>query len=159
MRFTRARDLVVAGLLGAVVVYLLLRVIYGELPPLPTFAGASLFVLAVVEALLGVGVRGRIRGTGGGDRPLQPLSVARAVALAKASSLLGAIMLGAWLGVLAYVLPDSAEVAAAAGDIPSAAVGAVSAAVLIGAALWLESCCRTPDDRDDQRERHPGTAR
>ncbi|GAA4290255.1 DUF3180 domain-containing protein [Actinokineospora soli] len=152
MRFTKASDLVPAGLVTAVALYLLIRGLYGELPPLPTFAGAPLLVLAVVEAVFGYALRGRIRRTSTG-KPLQPLTAARALALAKASSLLGAIMLGAWLAVLAYVVPESDRVEAARADIPSAAIGAVCAAVLIGAALWLESCCRTPDDPDDQRAR------
>ncbi|MGW5050554.1 DUF3180 domain-containing protein [Actinokineospora sp. NPDC004072] len=150
MRFTKASELVSAGLVTAVALYLFIRLLYGKLPPLPTFAGVTLLVLAVVEVVFGYVLRGRVRGTGQG-RPLQPITAARAVALAKSSSLLGAIMLGAWLAVLAYVVPESGRVAAARGDIPSAVIGAVSAAVLIAAALWLESCCRTPRDRDDQR--------
>lgn len=151
MRFTKASDLVPAGLVTAVALYLFMRLLYGELPPLPTFAGVTLLVLAVVEAVFGHVLRGRIRRTSSG-KPLQPITAARALALAKASSLLGAIMLGAWLAVLAYVVPESGRVDAARSDIPSAVIGAVSAAVLIGAALWLESCCRTPDDPDDQRD-------
>lgn len=155
MRFTRARDLATAGVFTAVVVYLAIRLLYGELPPLPTFAGVTLLVLAVVEAALGASLRGRIRrmveGKLDGGRPLQPLTAARAVALAKASSLLGAIMLGAWLGVLGYLLPRRGELAAAADDVPSAIIGAVCAAALIAAALWLEYCCRAPHDQDDQR--------
>jgi len=155
VRFTRARDLVTTGVFTAVVVYLGVRLLYGELPPLPTFAGVTLAVLAVVEAALGSSLRGRIRrmaeGRLDGGKPLQPLTAARAVALAKASSLLGAIMLGAWLAVLGYGLPLQAELSAAADDLPSAIVGAVCAAALIAAALWLEYCCRTPHDQDDQR--------
>jgi Protein of unknown function (DUF3180) len=150
MRFTRARDLAGVGLFTAVAVYLAMRLIYGKLPPLPTLAGVTLLVLAIVEAALGVSLRTRIRDPGAG-RPVQPLTAARAVALAKASSLLGAIMLGAWLGVLGYVLPRRTELAAAADDLPSTIVGVVCAATLIGAALWLEYCCRIPRDQDDQR--------
>jgi hypothetical protein len=150
MRFTRARDLAGVGVVAAVVVYLAVRLLYAQLPPLPTFAGVTLLVLAIVEAALGVSLRSRIRNPGDG-RPVQPLAAARALALAKASSLLGAIMLGAWLGVLGYVLPRRDELAAAAEDLPSTIVGAVCAAVLIGAALWLEYCCRTPHDQDDSR--------
>ncbi len=150
MKFTKARDLVPSGVFTAVLVYLGVRLLYGELPPLPTLAGITLLVLAVVEAVFGYSLRSRIRGTTPG-KPVQALTAARAVALAKASSLLGAIMLGAWLGVLAYVLPESAKVDAAGRDVPSAIVGAVCAAVLIGAALWLESCCRTPDEPGEQR--------
>lgn len=158
MHFTRARDLVVVGLVAAGLVYLLVRLLYGQLPPLPTFAGVTLFVLAIIEAVFGTLLRSRIRHPGEG-RPLQPLTAARAVALAKASSLLGAIMLGTWLGVLAYVLPRRAEVTAAADDLPSAIIGVVCSAVLIAAALWLEWCCRTPRDQDNQPpERRSGAA-
>jgi hypothetical protein len=149
MHFTRARDLVVTGLLAAGIVFLLAQMAYGDLPPLPTFAGVTLLVLAVVEAALGASLRSRIRKPEGG-RPIQPLTAARAVALAKASSLLGAIMLGAWLGMLAYLLPRRAEITAAADDMPSTLIGAVCSAVLIGAALYLEWCCRTPRDQDNQ---------
>lgn len=149
MHFTRARDLVVTGLVAAGVVFLLMRVAYGDLPPLPTFAGVTLLVLGVVEVALGASLRSRIRKPEGG-RPVQPLTAARAVALAKASSLLGAIMLGAWLGILVYLLPRRAEVAAAADDLPSAVVGLGCAAALIAAALYLEWCCRTPRDQDNQ---------
>jgi sulfite exporter TauE/SafE len=149
MHFTRARDLVVTGLVAAGVVFLLMRVAYGDLPPLPTFAGVTLLVLGVVEVALGASLRSRIRKPEGG-RPVQPLTAARAVALAKASSLLGAIMLGAWLGILGYLLPRRAEIAAAADDLPSAVVGLGCAAALIAAALYLEWCCRTPRDQDNQ---------
>jgi uncharacterized protein DUF3180 len=149
MHFTRARDLVVAGLLAAGIVFLIAQTAYGDLPPLPTFAGVTLLVLAVIEAALGASLRSRIRKPEGG-RPIQPLTAARAVALAKASSLLGAIMFGAWLGMLAYLFPRRAEIAAAADDLPSTVIGTVCSAVLIGAALYLEWCCRTPRDQDNQ---------
>ena len=44
------------------------------------------------------------------------LAAARAVALAKASSMAGAIMGGAWIGLLAYLLPMLGRVAAARSD-------------------------------------------
>ena len=149
MHFTRVRDLVLTGLVTAVLVYLLVRVLYGQMPPLPTFAGATLLVLAVIEGGLAISLRSRIRDPGKG-RPLQPLTAARALALAKASSVLGAIMLGAWLAVLAYVLPRREVLSAADDDWPSAVGGVISAAVLIAAALWLEWSCRTPRDQDNQ---------
>jgi hypothetical protein len=148
MRFTRARDLATAGVFTAVVVYLAVRLVYGELPPLPAFAGITLLGLAVVEVALGGSLRTRIRNPRRG-RPVQPLTAARAVALAKASSLFGAIMLGLWAGLLGYLLPRQAELTAAANDLPSTIIGALSAATLIAAALWLEYCCRTPSDQDD----------
>lgn len=149
MHFTRARDLAFAGLLAAGFVYLLVSNFYGELPPIPRFAGVTLLVLAVVEAVLGASLRSRIRDANRG-KPVQPLTAARAVALAKASSLLGAIMLGAWLAMLGYLLPRRAQLTAAVLDTPGAVVGVGCSVVLIGAALYLEWCCRTPDDQDNQ---------
>jgi hypothetical protein len=156
MRFTRARDLAAAGAVALVAVHLLVRVAYGSLPQLPTLAGVTLLVLAIVEAVLGTSIRDRIKrkfeGRPDDGRPLQPLAVARAVALAKASSLLGAIMLGAWLGILAYVLPRRDEFDAAAHDTTSTIVGVICSALLIAGALWLEYCCRAPDDQRPPRD-------
>jgi len=150
MKFTSARDLVLAGLIAGVFVHILVRAFYDSFPPLPTFSGITLLVLAVVETVLGFSLRARIRRPSG--RPVQALTAARAVALAKASSLLGAIMLGGWLGVLGYVFPRRGEFEAAGADSTSAIIGAVCAAGLIAGGLWLEHCCRTPDDeREDQQ--------
>lgn len=151
MHFTRPRELVVAGLLGLVVAYLGFTVAYSSLPHLPALAGITLLVLAVMETVLAFILRNRIQS----GRVLSAIGVARAVALAKASSLLGALMLGAWVGVLAYLLPRESRMTAAADDVPSALVGCVCAAVLIGSALWLEHCCRTPEPRDPDR---PGSS-
>ncbi|WP_121001520.1 DUF3180 domain-containing protein [Saccharothrix australiensis] len=145
MRFTKPRDLLAAGLVAGLLAHLLLRLAYDTLPPLPTFAGFTLLVIAVVDLVLGFSLRARIRRKPG-TPPVEPLTAARAVALAKASSLLGAIMAGAWAGVLIYVLPVRGEFEAADHDLVSAVVGIACAAALVGAALWLEHCCRTPDD-------------
>lgn len=142
MHFTRPRDLVVSGLLGLVAGYLLFQVAYGSLPRLPTFAGVTLLVLALVELVLAFGVRKRIRD----GRVLAAIAVARAVALAKASSMLGALMFGGWLGALGYLAPQAGRLTAAADDLPSAVIGVVCSAALVGVALWLEHCCRTPYD-------------
>src|SRR4051794_27116798 len=83
MHFTRPRELVVAGLIGLVLAYLAFKFFYGSLPRLPTFAGATLAALSVIEVALAFSIRSRIR-TG---RLLGAIAVARAVALAKASSL------------------------------------------------------------------------
>ena len=147
MKPTRPIDLVTAAVVGAVLTYLLVRLAYGGLPRLPLLAGITLLILGVAEVLLGNTLRARIERRPGTE-PVNPLLAARAVTVAKASSLAGAIMAGAWLGVLGYVLPLGSEIAAAAGDTAAAVVGLVSALSLVGGALWLERCCRTPDDKD-----------
>ena len=148
MHFTRPRDLVVAGLLGLVLSYLLFQTAYGSLPQLPTLAGVTLAVLAVAEVVLAFSIRSRIKG----GRVIAAIGIARSVALAKASSLAGAFMTGAWLAALAYLFPRRDELVAAVLDTRAAVVGAVSAAVLVAAGLWLEHCCRTPREPDRETD-------
>jgi hypothetical protein len=153
VRFTRPRDLAIAGVLAGILLYLIMRSAYGSMPPLPTLAGVTLVIVGIIDVVLGFSLRSRIRGRARNGRPVQALTAARAVALAKASSMLGAIMLGAWLGVLAYVLPLRTDILAAANDTTSSVIGALCSAVLIGAGLWLEQCCRTPDEPEEPDDR------
>jgi hypothetical protein len=145
---TRPRDLVLPALVAALVVHLLVRLGYGSLPAFPATAGVPLAVLGLAEAIGGSGLRARIRRRPG-TRPVAPLVAARAVLVARASALAGAIVAGAWAGLLGYVAPRSADIAAAADDTLAAAVGLVGALALVAGALWLQHCCRTPDDPDD----------
>lgn len=149
MKPTSIRDLLIAAGLAAAVVYLLVRLLYDDLPPLPTLAGVSLALLAIGEAAFGYSLRTQIRQA---PHTVQPLTAVRAVALAKASSLLGSLMSGGWLGVLAYVVPRRDDFVAAGSDTVTAFVGLVCAAALAAAGLWLEYCCRTPDDEDSRDE-------
>lgn len=151
MHFTRPRELIVAGVAGLVAIYLLFQVAYGSLPELPTFAGVTFAALAVIETVLAFSIRSRIKSR----RIATPIGVARAVALAKASSLAGALMTGAWLAAFAYVFPRRNELAAAADDRWAAVLGTISSAALVAAALWLEHCCRTPHDSDQESPRRP----
>ena len=142
---TRPRDLVALGLFVALCSWLVVRSLYGSIPPLPRWGGLSLVLLAVVEVQLGRVVRARVlRRPGAGV--LDPLLAARSVALAKASSLVGAGLAGAWSGYGVHLLTLRGEVAAAGQDLPGAVVGVVGSLGLVAAALWLEHCCRTPDD-------------
>lgn len=151
MHFTRPRELVIAGLVGVVLAYLAFKFAYSSLPRLPRYAGVTLVVLAVIETVLAFSVRSRIRS----GRLSGALGIARAVALAKASSLLGALMFGAWLGAIVALLPQIDAVTAAAEDFRSAIIGVISSILLTAAALWLEHCCRTPEQRDQDRDDHP----
>jgi hypothetical protein len=153
MRPTRPRDLLTVAVVAALVSNLLIRLNYGSLPAFPPLAGATFGLLGVAEAIVGNALRARIRRRPG-TRPVQPLVAVRAVLVAKASSLAGAIMAGVWAGLLAHVLPRAAEITAAASDTLAGAIGLVCALGLVGGALWLEHCCRTPDDeqRDDAQE-------
>jgi hypothetical protein len=144
MKFTRFRDLLAVALVAGLLTVLVLRLVYAELPTLPRLAGVTFGVLAVVEAILAWQLRTRIAGKPG-VRPVEPLTAARAVALAKASSLVGALMSGVWIGVLLTVLPLAVLSSAAADDRTTSLVGLLGSAALVAAALWLEHCCKTPD--------------
>ncbi|HTI19759.1 MAG TPA: DUF3180 domain-containing protein [Kutzneria sp.] len=144
MKFTRFRDLVAVALVAGLLTAIVLRLVYAELPTLPRLAGVTFGVLAIVEAILAWQLRNRIAGKPGA-RPVQPLTAARAVALAKASSLVGALMSGVWIGVLLTVLPLAVLSSAAADDRTTSLVGLLGSAALVAAALWLEHCCKTPD--------------
>ncbi|GAA3556697.1 DUF3180 domain-containing protein [Amycolatopsis ultiminotia] len=148
MHLTRPRDLVVAAVAGFAVVYLLFQLSYGDLPELPLFAGVTFAVLAVAEAALALSIRSRIRsGRVRGDA----VGIARAVALAKASSLAGAFLGGGWLAAFGYVFPRRDELVAAVSDSRSAVVGVVSSVLLVAAGLWLEHSCRTPPEKPGQQ--------
>ena len=148
MKFTQPRHLIGAALATAVVAYFGARVGYSGLPPLPTFAGATLLLIAVVDGVLAINLRPRVLHRPGTE-PVDSLTAARAVALAKASSIAGAVMGGVWLGLLAYVLPLRAVVEAAKSDTTSAVVGLISAAALIATGLWLENTLRNPDEPEE----------
>ncbi len=149
--FTRVRDLLAVGLLAAIAGYVVVRLNYGRMPVLPRLAGVVAAIVGLAEAVAGWGLRSRIKAAaqprGGGEppvKPVPPLTAARAVLAAKATSLAGAAFAGLWLGLLAYVLPASDDVAAAGADTVTALIGLVGALVMIAGALFLEHCCRAP---------------
>lgn len=142
---TRRRDLAVAAAVAAIAGYLAIHMLYRYFPPITLWTGLSLLAVAGAETWWAASVRGRIRDgrIGVGVGRLHPLAVARTVAVAKASAWVGAVMLGWWLAVLAYLLPRRAELRVAAADTPGALVAAVSAFALVAAALWLQHCCKS----------------
>ncbi|MCE3552677.1 DUF3180 domain-containing protein [Pseudonocardia sp. RS11V-5] len=150
MKATRPRDLLVAFVGAGIVAHLIVSLTYGTLPSFPAPAGITLGVLGLAEAVAGWILKGRVERRRG-SRPVEPLVAARAVLVAQASAVGGALVGGLWAGLLVYVLPRASTITAAASDTTAAVVGLVSALVLVGGALWLERCCRTPDDPDEQR--------
>jgi hypothetical protein len=105
---TRISELVVLAAVAAVATWILIRVFYGSMPPIPVYAGASLYFVAVAEAVFAFVIRSRVknRQVGDGLRQLHPITAARALALAKASALVGSATVGVWVGVLVYLIPQ-----------------------------------------------------
>lgn len=148
---TRKRDLAGGVLVVAIVGYLLVGVLYRWFPPLTIWTGLSLLAVAIIEAGWAFYVRAKINdgeiGVGAGR--LHPLAVARSVVIAKASAWVGATVAGWWIGVLVYLLPRRGELRVAGEDTPGAAVAAVSALALVVAAVWLQHCCKSPEEPPD----------
>ena len=99
-----------------------------------------LFLLAVVLLLLGNPVRRVVRGTA--TRPLDPFFAMRVLLLAKASSLTGALLVGAAAAMLVHAVSRTG-LAATPAFWPDVLTG-VGALVLVAAGLVVEWWCRIP---------------
>src|SRR5581483_6613025 len=124
---TRKRDLTAAVVAVAVVGYLLMLMFYARgFPRITALTGISLLAIAAVEATWGRYVRSKIN-----------------------AGEIGAGMLGWWLGMLGYLLPNPDRIDVAGKDTPGAAIAAASALALTVAALWLQHCCTKPEEPPD----------
>jgi hypothetical protein len=151
---TRIRDLVGYAIAVTVITWLAMRQWYGDLPGLNWFVPLSLLLLAIAETLAANQLRDRIRRRPGAPA-VQPLVAARMFALAKASAVVGAFVLGIWAGLLVYTVPRVDQLAAARDDTRTGIVGVVAALALVAAALWLEYSCRAPAPPDSDRSIRP----
>ena len=144
MRPTRVSTLVLVALACAGLTWLVLRPVYQHLPPLPWTGVPALLIAAAGEAWTGRDTQARIAGRRG-LKPAAPLVVSRLVALAKASSLAAAIIAGVAAGFDVY-LSGSLTASVPRQDALTAVLTFVAAIVLGAAALYLEWCCRVPDE-------------
>ena len=151
---TRKRELTAAVVGVGVLSYLLVLLLYRWFPPITVWTGLSLLAVAIAEALWARYVRTKISNGEIGDGPgwLHPLAVARSVMIAKASAWVGALVLGWWVAVLAYLLPRRSWLRAAAEDTSGTVVAAISALALVVAALWLQHCCKSPQEPTEHGE-------
>lgn len=133
---------------GAVLAYLLeVGLVASGRPTLvpPLTFPVSLVVIAVVVIALGWPIRQTLRGHR--TTRLDPFRAMRVVLLAKASVLMGALLGGASLGIIAHLL--SRPVLPAGSDVGSTVFSAVAALAAVGAGLLVEQWCRLPPDADE----------
>jgi hypothetical protein len=149
---TRVLDLALNVVVAAAIAWIATRFAYSTFPTISVAAGASLLPVAAIEAALGFVIKAKIADEKIGDGPneLHPINVARAAALAKASMQVGSLAAGVWLGFLLWVFPQRGTLTAAAADSPGAVVGLLAGSALVAAALWLEYCCRAPEEPPDE---------
>jgi Protein of unknown function (DUF3180) len=154
---TRTRTLLLVGFLAAVVTWALLNAVYASLPPLTWTGVPALLIAAGVEAWAGRDLRARIGGKRG-TRPAPPLFVARIVALAKASSQTAALLAGICAGFMVY-LSGKASAPTPRADLIDASLSFGACLVLLAAALFLEYCCRIPQNPDGADDPVPSPPR
>jgi len=129
---------------------------FAKLRPEYTFP-LSLVIIAALVIALAVPIRRAVRGPQ--RRPIDPFYATRVVVLAKASSIVGALLSGGALGLLADLVLRGSPNGETFGRILAALGGAV---VLLVAGLVAEYLCRVPprdDDDDDRRDGHPERVR
>lgn len=148
MKRTRPAVLVVAAVIGVVVGYGTDQLLSAS--GRPTFTPmislpVVLVALGAIVLVLAIPIRRAIRGSR--KTAINPFRAVRIAMLAKASSLVGAALGGAGIGLLLFVVSRPTE--HDAGVVTVLAATAVCGAVLIVAALIAEHLCTIHKDDDD----------
>lgn len=129
------------------------------LPRVPLSAPLVLLLLAAILLATALSIRSRlaaVRDRRPDARPVNPLAAARAAVLAKASSPVGALVVGLYAGYGGYLLQE-AQIGARRQLALLSGFAVLSGLALIAAALFLESVCRLPPP-DEESGRHLGGA-
>ncbi|MCK2026273.1 DUF3180 family protein [Microbacterium sp. SSW1-47] len=108
-------------------------------------------VLLVLIAIAALGVAWPVRRSVRSGTRIDPFRALRAATLARASSLLGAIMAGFGAGLLLFLLTRPID--PPVGSTVAMAALIASAVVLVVAALIAEQFCTLPKDPDDSEPR------
>jgi hypothetical protein len=152
MKRTGPAPLIGLFLIGGVASYLLELVVQSRggfiyVPPISL--AFTLFVVAVAVVLLAVPIRRKV--TGKRKEPIDAFYAARVLALAKASSFAGSLLLGLGAGVLLYLF--GRPIAPNGAILINVIAQLVSAALLIAAGLIAEWLCVLPPDDLDKNEK------
>ena len=118
------------------------------------FLPVLLLLLAAAVIALAWPVRRSVRGRS--RTRIDPFRAMRAATLARASSLLGAIVAGFGSGLLVFLL--SRPVGPQVGSVVAMAALVTSSLVLVVAALVAEQFCTLPKDPDDRQPDDPAGA-
>ncbi len=153
MQPTKPWTLVAIVVISAVTAWIVVRLTFSSLAPLPWTAVPALLLLAIGEFGFARNLGPRLRGRPGA-KPIQPMAVPRVVALAKASSVAAAAIGGLALGFLIYTLPSLSR-PVPGHDAIAAAITSLAALALLLAALYLERACRAPKPPEDEDEDLP----
>ena len=149
MKRTHVSPIIGLVLGGAVVGYILeliLQTSGGHLVLPPYTLSVTLFVIAVAILLLAIPIRRRV--TGKRKAPLNPFYAVRVAVLAKASTLVGSLLVGFALGVTVFVV---ARPITPSWELLGPGIAELfSSAVLLAAGLIAEFLCTLPPDDEDK---------
>ena len=150
MNRTRSTSVLGLGVLGLVIGFLaeLATASMGApvfIPPLTL--PITLLAVAIIVLAFAIPIRRAVRGRT--VRRIDPFQATRIVVLAKACSLSGALLVGAGIGVLAYLL--TRDVLPGGNAILLTALATVGAVILLAAGLLAELFCTLPPGDDDER--------
>lgn len=152
MRPTRVSTLAVVTVIAGLATWALLKAVYNSLPPLPWTGVPALLIVAVFETGAGRDLKRRIAGRNN-LKPADPLVVSRMLVLARATALAGAVVTGVALGFVIY-LSGMLGNPIPRHDMINAAITGAAALIMVGAALYLEFCCRVPGGGARPEEEH-----
>ncbi len=150
MTHTRALTVIVFGLVGAVVGFLLeTGLTAAGLPALipPYTLAITLVAAAAIVVALAIPIRRSIHGSSAAR--INPFRAMRVVVLAKASSLVGGLMTGFGAGVVVFLL--SRPVVADVGSTWPGLAAALGGAALLTAGLVAERLCTLPPDEPEAK--------
>jgi hypothetical protein len=150
VRHTRPATVVLFGLVGAIAGFVLEVALAAAGQPVmipPYTLAVTLVAAAVIVVVLAVPIRRAIRGTSA--TRINPFRAMRVVVLAKASSLVGALIAGFSAGVLVFLL--TRPVVADVGSLWPGIVAALAGAVLLVAGLVAERLCTLPPDEPETK--------
>ncbi|HAT1151338.1 TPA: DUF3180 domain-containing protein [Corynebacterium striatum] len=149
MKRTSIGWLVGTGLFVAAAAAILTTRFYGSMLAIPATVSISLWAMALVCAFLTWKVRSAKEdehGIGLDKSQLNPLTIAQFLLVGKASAWTGAIVGGAYAGMLVYVLPRAGELVAASSDLAGVLTSALGGMALSVAGVVLERHCEVPPD-------------
>ena len=162
MKKTSVVSLLVLAMIGGVLAGVLEFALAVSGKPIivpPLTLGVTLAIFGALIVAVAVPIRRSV--TGRAHTRVDPFYALRVVMLAQASALGGALLVGAGLGVIIYLL--SLPVAPVSASVVLAIAAIVGAAILLSGGLIAEYMCRIPpadpDNRDDPDSHDDGTVR
>lgn len=152
MRRTGAIPLIALGVIGVVIGYLLEIALVAAgasmlIPPVSL--SITLVAIAVIVVLFAIPIRRAVHSKV--RVHVDPFRAMRVAVLAKACSLVGALLTGTGIGIVIYVL--TRPIPATSDAVWLSVVAAVSAVILLVAGLVAEFFCTLPPPQDDDAER------